>query len=79
MLEKVRQVEGDMRSDLNIMDDSTVIAERVRCECDDPSLLQGEIDALREEVDALHKVAAKLCDYVVARGNAAFEAPQLQI
>lgn len=69
-----------MRKDLDIMDDSKVIAERVKCDCEDPSLLQGEIDALKQEVDALHKVAAKLCDYVSARESAgAYDGLQLQI
>ena len=78
MLEKVKQVEGDMRKDLDIMDDSRLIAERVRSDCDDPSLLQGEIDALRLEVESLHRVAAKLCDYVNEReGSGAYDSLRL--
>ena len=53
-----------MRRDLDIVDDSAVIAERVSGNVDDPDLLQGEIDALKKEVEKLGQVAAKVCSYI---------------
>lgn len=79
LLEKARQVEGDMRRDLDIADDTKVIAERVSSERDDHRLLQGEIEALGQEVEALRGAAAKLCNYVTARGSAVCDGSQLPV
>ena len=62
MLEKVKQIEGDMRKDLNIKDETEIIAEEPAYENEKSELLQGEIEALRREVDKLSSVAIKICE-----------------